>query len=484
MHLERLKFLLKDTAIYGIANASSKLILFFTLPIIVNSINNADFGVWNLLTIVAALISAISIFGMDSAVIRYYYDDESKSHHQRVYTHGILLQFILSMVLCMIAYLLGPFILSSLKIPLVYNRPYEAILFWIPANVLTSYLQNWFKWTFQRMRFLIISIGLASCNLIFIYLFSRYNLLELTSLIWINVAAYWSFLFVGIYWCKGFFRFEYQPILFKNLVAFGFPMMLVMLTGIISPSLDRIFLTHHLSSMELGVYSFCQKLSIIMTVAVAAFQTAFGPFSYSIWSQADAPKTFARFQNYYLYSMGTIAIIICAFAKPMFIYLGNETFLPSVNYYFILVLGSLIYGLYSFASLGIFYKKKMRLNLLSLLIGLAVTFLSNVILIPKFGESAAAFGFTIGNVALISSGYIFSRKLYPISFNIYKNVFWASIVSLLLYASTFDLSSSLFVDTAFKLFISLPVYIAICALLLSKDERAFGLRTILKLFRA
>jgi O-antigen/teichoic acid export membrane protein len=479
---ERLKFLLKDTALYGIANAISKVIIFLTLPIIVNVISPADFGVWNLLTIVGVIVSAILIFGMDSAVVRYYYEDTSLAHHRKVFSHGLAVQISFSLIFLSIAFFSTDLILASITLDAKNALLLKLIFIWIPANVLTLYCQNWFKWTFQRAKFLTLSIGLAIVNLLFLFLCTRYYFLDLRLILLANAVSYWLFASLGLLWCRKYIQIKIDKELLTKLLIFGLPMMLVMLVGNLTSALDRLFLARFLTEEQLGIYSFSQKLGVIMTVVVAAFQTAFGPFAYSIWEKEDAKQTFAKCQSYYLLACGVIAIGICSCIKPLIMILGNELYLKSSQYLFLFVEAIIIYGLYSFASLGISYSKRMTQNLIALCVGLAVNFVCNYLLIPIYFEYGALVGFFLGNVALVTTAYLFSRQSYTVNYFYLKDAIQLAIIFGCLAITNISMLENIYWDALLKLSILLPCFFLFSYLMLDKTSQEFVVSRIRNVF--
>lgn len=475
---ERLKFILKDTAIYGISNALSKFLALLTLPIIVHAINPTDFGIWNLLTMLGSVITAIVVFGMDSAVVRYYFDDNSLLHHQKIFSHGLFLQGICIAVFFLFGFIFPGFFLRVINLPDSYKTGLIIVFLWVPANVFSQYFQNWFKWSFQRGRFLILSLGLSLTNLFLLFLYFKTNQLDLWRILFINAVSYWAFVFLGFWWCRKYLLLRIDMELLVKLAKFGYPMMFVMLISILAPSLDRLFLTHYLDDIQFGIYSFCQKISIIMMVAVAAFQTAFGPFSFSIWEKPDAKQTFSRFHSYYIIVAGIIALGICSCGKPLILVIGNSDYLGSEKFLPFLVLGTMIYGLYSFASIGIFYSKKMLINLLALSIGLAMNVIVNFLLIPPFKEYGAAIGFLSGNAALVISGYIFSRKYYPLEFSGIRDAGLLLLLSCFLIFSNMSLHENIFYDSILKIALFIPCFSLVAFFFLNKKEKEFLFRKI------
>ena len=91
-----LKYLIKDSAFYGLGNGVSKSLQLITLPLVVKSVTDADFSNWNLIQASAAIIAGILLFGMDSAAARFYYDVKTFSEKKLIFTNSLSVQLILS----------------------------------------------------------------------------------------------------------------------------------------------------------------------------------------------------------------------------------------------------------------------------------------------------------------------------------------------------------------------------------------------------
>src|SRR6185295_4665331 len=94
-----LKYLIKDSAFYGLGNGVSKSLQLITLPLVVKSVSNTDFSNWNMIQASTAIIAGIVLFGMDSAAARFYYDVKTNSEKKQIFTNSLLIQILLSVIL-------------------------------------------------------------------------------------------------------------------------------------------------------------------------------------------------------------------------------------------------------------------------------------------------------------------------------------------------------------------------------------------------
>ena len=472
---DSLKFLFKDTAIYGLSNAFSKFFQFLTIPLIVKFLSVQEFGVWTLLFVYGNIFSSILIFGMDSAVVRFFYDNPTDAQKKKLFSTGLLFQIILFLLSAVIFFII-PATSRTTLLGLSDNYHIELLIvfFWTPAFVVTHYCQNWFKWTFQRTRFLISSIGFTLANFLVLLLLLNSEGNNLLFICQITLCTQFAIALLDLFWCKEVIQWTFDKKLLTDLVKFGFPMMMVFLFGVLSSSLDRLFLVKLMDSVQFGIYTFSQKLGGIMNMFVLAFQIAFGPFLYSIWEKAESKRVFSKFQTYYIMVFCAIAIPVSAFGKVLVDLMGSSEYQGAEKVLPLLFIGAILNGLYSFASIGISYSKKSYLIFWTISIGLIVNFFTNIVLAPYFYQYGVAIGWIIGNLSMITTAYLISRKYYTIKFNFIKDiVIFICFIGALLVLSYFSFSTNAVLDGLINSFAGLFLFSTAALLLLTKEEKEF-----------
>ena len=467
-----IRFLLKDTAIYGIAGGTSRFLMLLALPIVAKNLPAEEFGVWAVLVITGNVVSAFLMFGMDSAVVRYYYDDDSDQYRRKVFSNGAIFQTALSAVTIVLLVMAASVVLTLIGLGSDWRRALWVVLATAPGMVLVQFAQNWFKWTFQRARFLAMAIGLAGFTLAALYYVVEVRGLGLMGVLVSMGAAQWAFALLGLWWCRRYFRARVNRELLVDMLRFGSPMMLVALAAVFLTSLDRLFLTRYVSSADFGVYAFGQRLSVLMVMAVTAFQTAFGPYSFANWNRPEAAHAFGRYQTYYIAAAGCVALLICSFGRVLVLLLGSREYVGAEQVLPLLVFGSLMYGLYSFASIGIFYAKRSGLSLAALAGGLAAATVANLALAPFLEGVGVAAGFAIGNSVLVGVSYLLSRRLYAIEFRVGRDLLLLGVLGTLLVATSLTLADALLIDAMLKAGLAMAILLAAALALGPACDRA------------
>jgi O-antigen/teichoic acid export membrane protein len=81
------------------------------------------------------------------------------------------------------------------------------------------------------------------------------------------------------------FKWKFDVQLWKQMMVYGLPLILAGFAGMINETFDRIMLgwlapvdSIDAAKAEVGIYSACYKLSILITLAVQAFRMGAEPF--------------------------------------------------------------------------------------------------------------------------------------------------------------------------------------------------------------
>jgi O-antigen/teichoic acid export membrane protein len=474
------KFLIKDSLVYGIGNAVSRFVQIITLLIIGPNVTKVEFNSWNNISISGSILAALIIFGMDSAVIRYYYDDTSEMHKKKVFTNGLLIQFFLAMIVLsvLLVGLPAPMLGSGNNAP--DHATYIAFLCWVPANVFTLFFQNWFKWTFQKYKFISISFGVALINLLLLIYFLQTRQLHIRTIVY-SMAISQAIVFVtACIMCAKYFYFHVDKVLIRKLLWYGAPMMLIMLFGTLRNSLDRIFLNKYLTPDSYALYNMAQKIGMLITLFIAAFDIAFGPMVFSMWDQKGAKGVIAKFQSYYLLCMLSCGLVISASGKLLVVLFGGRNYEGAEKMIPILTLANIIYGLYSFASIGISYSKKSYLSLVALAISVTLIFSLNILLVKYFFQYAVAVALIAGNLLLVILGYYFSKKYYKIPFQFAANFWFILLVAcIIVLLPHLEFVSNIYLDAALKIAGGMLVIFVLSRFIFYKGELRF-LKTFLE----
>jgi O-antigen/teichoic acid export membrane protein len=450
-----LKYLVKDSAFYGLGNGVSKSLQLITLPLIVKSVSDKDFSNWNMVQASTAIVAGIVLFGMDSAAARFYYDVKTFNERKKVFTNSLFVQVIFSVIVLPVCFIAIYPLEKFSGIANNYQPDFIIMLLWMPASALTSFFTGWFKWTFQKWNFFILTFGFALLNLLLLLYFKFTGTLTIHYVAKINLFCQWLMVVYCIVISRKYLIKAISLKLAKQLLQYGVPLMIVSVLGIVRVSLDRFFLKHYINDNDFAMYSFAQKLSTIIFLAVTAFDFAFNPLVFSMWDKPEAKAVFSKIQSLYVIGMVGMSLMIMSCSVPLIIAMGKESYVTAAYFLPFMLFANFVYGLINFAFIGINYSKKTYLLLILIVIALSLMAVFNLLLIKTFTIYAASASLLFANIILVILGYIFSAPHYHIKYNFKKDVLVFILGLLLSFPFGFvKLYSNIYLDAAVKLLIS------------------------------
>lgn len=222
---------------------------------------------------------------------------------------------------------------------------------------------------------------------------------------------------------KEFFGFKYvfDKELWKKMFAYAWPLLILGLAGMVNETFDRIILKYllppNIADDQVGVYSNCYKIAMLMAIFTQAFRYAAEPFFFNSAKEKNSQKLNAVVMKYY--------ILFC-----LFLFLGTMMNLPWIQFAVsekyrvglavvpILLLANLCVGVYY--NLSIWYKLTGQtkfgaaITIVGALITLAITFL----FVPTYGYMACAWATFISYFSMMVISYFTGQKHYPIKYNL------------------------------------------------------------------
>jgi O-antigen/teichoic acid export membrane protein len=276
------------------------------------------------------------------------------------------------------------------------------------------------------------------------------------------VASLVTLPLLGRVWINLKWGFDFG--LFKKLLIYSLPMVVVGLAGMINETLDRILLKKILpvnaGDYEAGIYGAFYKLSMVMTLFVQAFRFAAEPFFFKQAESDKAPLTYARVMSVFVYVCGFIYVSTLAclhWLAPLLIrkqdYFTDARGMQIVP---VLLMANWLLGIYY--NLSIWYKlsNKTTLGAYTALFGAAITLIGNIVFIPEYSFISSAWTTLAAYGGMVLLGYFWGQRHYPVP---YKSM---TLISIMLFAAILG-----YMALAFQQIIPYIAYLTIPAYLLA-----------------
>lgn len=235
------------------------------------------------------------------------------------------------------------------------------------------------------------------------------------------------------------FRLRFNATLWKEIIIYSAPLILAGFAGMINETFDRMMLrwwsqaaTEEAAKFEVGVYSACYKLSILITLFIQAFRMGAEPFFFK-QAQGQAPqKVYARVMKFFVITISLMFLVVALFLDIWKHFIQNPEQWEGLRVVPILLLANMFLGIYY--NLSIWYKvtNKTSAGARITFIGAGITLLINFLFIPTYSYVACAWAtfFCYGSMMVVS--YIWGQRAYPVPYATKKLVAFM-VIALALY---------------------------------------------------
>lgn len=235
-------------------------------------------------------------------------------------------------------------------------------------------------------------------------------------------------------------RFHFDPRLWKKVMQYAWPLIIVGMGGMVNDMLSRLIYQHVVNlpeqeaKHELGIFGNIYRLAVLITIMIQAFRMAAEPFFFNRSREDDAPRTYARVMKFFViascFMFLLISLYIDAFAW-FFQAIRKPAWVEGLEIVPLLALGNIFLGIYY--NLSIWYKLKHK-NMTGALItlgGAAITIGLNILLIPRLHYLGAAIATFCCYLFMMITSYILGQKYYPVPYALKKLLAYLTLVVLI-----------------------------------------------------
>lgn len=474
MFAERFKSLARDIFYFGIGNMLYSLVQFFSMPLIVKNMDQAQVASWNILLPTGVLLAAIVTFGMDAAVVRFVKDADTHQEKQRIFSTGFFFQLGLAAMVVAVMWLFADQVRSAIQLSEENKYSWFILALWLPGVIIAQYFQNWFKYTFRRILFLSLIIIQSLVYLGAVIYMKWSGQVSLYNVMLAMLASQAVVALIGFFYCRNFFAFTVNKKLLGQLILYGLPFMVLAFGYNFIATVDRYILVGKIDEGEFAVYTQAFRISAIISMVVSSFNFAFGPFLLSILGQDQVPETLGRFHTYYLMVMCYAGLCFLALNKVIILLLAGPDYVEGQKYMLMFVCGYIFYGMYSFAQAGIIYSRRSYLGLYALAAGLITVFLVDVLSVNFFAGYGTAAGFAAANIIMVIFAAYFSSKYVNIKYSLVKDLLLLfTLIGAGIWFASVDFSENIITDGLVKLGVVVIAGGLIILSLLSSNDKIY-----------
>jgi O-antigen/teichoic acid export membrane protein len=446
IELKVYKEIASHTLIYGLGTIIPRILNYGILtPLYTYNLAESSFGTITEMYSYVAFLMVILTFGIETAFFRYSSKSDEKS---KIFNHAftILLVsssfFLLSIIFfnSQIASIIG-YSNQEYLIIVVALIVYFDVLVTLPLAKLRLEGKA-IQFTIIRVSNILINIIL---NVFFFIICKNSNINWLANLYNENIGVGYAFISNLIATIFNFLvllpaivklRFNFDKRLFKEMLWYCLPLVLVGLSGIINEVSDKLFIKYltlprENALKEVGIYSANYKLAILMTLFIQVFRYAAEPLFFKYSTSSEAKDIYSKVMTWFVIFCLVIFLFVTLNISIFQFFIG-ENYRSGLFIVPIVLIANIFLGIYY--NLSIWYKLSDKTNYGAFIsiIGVIITIVLNIVLIPKIGYLGGAIATIVCYFIMMVLSLLIGQKYYRIEYET-KNILVYFLFALLIY---------------------------------------------------
>jgi O-antigen/teichoic acid export membrane protein len=410
----RLRFLARDSALYGGAAAVRKAFALITFPLLARHFSVADYGTIDYFSVVGALLAVLFIFGQDSSVARFFYEYSGERERRQLISQSLVLQLAGLLAMLPVLWMAADQLADWMSASADAERLLKLVLLQVPFLLLINFSQNLLKWTFARTQFLLLSLGSTAANLVLLLFGVLVLRIGVAGVFVVYLVVQAAFGLLGLIMIRRWLVVPSSLTYLRQLVPYAVPFGIIGCIAALVPAIERGVVSELLGAHDLGLYAAGTKVALLMTMLVTAFQTAWGPFSLAIYKEADAGETYNWVVRVFVLGICAAVLSLSAVAQPMIHLLASDRYAGAAVVVFPLAMGLAIQATSWITELGITLSKKSYLGLYSYVVFLMGTFIAIHLLVSTFALAGVALGVLVGHVLKAFTAAWLAQRAHPL----------------------------------------------------------------------
>lgn len=434
--MANLKTLFKDTALYGMSSIVGRFLNYLLVPLYTAKIaaSSGGYGVITNVYAYTALLLVILTFGMETTFFRFV----NKEGANPMRTYSTVLIMVGSVALLFVALVLAFINPVSSFMGYSAHEEYVAVMAACVAIdafqcIPFAYLRYKHRpWKFVALKMLFIVLNITLNIVYFVVLPAMYSNPSThgfaASVYDPNVGVGYVFrlnlfctaIITFFFWKElTGFRWVFDKILFRKMLSYSWPILLLGITGILNQTADKILFPIVSPGAEghvqLGIYGAAAKIAMIMAMITQAFRYAYEPFVFGSAKEKGSRGTYAKAMKYFIIFTLLAYLVVVGYLDVLKYIIGRD-YWEGLKVVPVVMAAEIMMGVYF--NLSFWYKliDKTIYGAWFSGVGCVVLVLINVLLIPKYGYMACAWAGVAGYGTAMLLSYFVGQKKYPINY--------------------------------------------------------------------
>jgi O-antigen/teichoic acid export membrane protein len=422
---------------YGVSSIAARFISYLLTPYLTRTsvLHVSDYGKMSLVYAAIPLMNVIFTYGFETAYFRF---SQRKEYQNSIYSTASISLFLSTILLSSILWLFRNTFAGFAGLtedPQLIDLTIVVITLDTLTTIPFAKLRlegRPIKYAFIRICSILLNIAatvffLSYCPKIlndnpnsWIGFFYRTDINPVTYVIIANILSSGLTLLL-LMGQIGEIRVHFNIRLWKEMMIYSLPLIIVGMGGMINETFDRLMLnwwvpgTVTFKEEQVGIYSACYKLSLLISLFIQAFRMGAEPFFFKQAEGLNPQRTYARVMKFFVITI-TFMFLVVTLYLPVIKYFVGKTYWAGLAVVPILLLANMFLGIYY--NLSIWYKlsNKTKAGAYITLTGAAITIIVNRLFIPRFSYMACAWATFLCYGSMMVISYVWGQKEYRIPY--------------------------------------------------------------------
>lgn len=456
-----IKKLAGQTAIYGLSSILGRFLNFLLTPLYASVFAEDQYGIITEMYAYVAFLVVFLTYGLETAYFRFTTLQEEK--HKPVYSTILISLLSTTGIFILVALIFSQPIANWLQYPL--HREYVvwfAII--VGLDAVSSIPLARLRAEKKAIKFAVVNIANIATNIglnLFFLVYCK-QLYQANESNWLLELVYDPEIGVGYVFISNLIasilkfllltpvmnlRGGIEIGLWKRLLRFSSPMLLVGLAGIVNETLDRIMIKQIVYEQNFeemgwqqaitfaqeqnGIYGANYKLAMIISLFIQAYRYAAEPFFFKEERDKNSKETYVKVMDYFTIVSFTMFLGITMFISIFKYFIPNPVYWDGLTVVPILLLAYVCLGIYYNQSIWYKLSQKTGYGAVIAIIGALITLGINYHFIPIYGYTASAWATLVCYFTMTLISYGLGQKHYPVPYNVKKIALYALVTGVI-----------------------------------------------------
>lgn len=404
--------MIRHSVIYMVPTILTKGLGFLLLPIYTHAFAPSDYGALDLITSLGPMVQVVITLEVVQGMVRLRVDlppDQRARLTGTTWLFSLLVYAAFVAVALPSAPWLAQHVLGNGDLVDVTRIGIVSIT----MSALATMFLNQFRWELRSTTYTILATCYAVTTIVVAAWMALVAELGVFGVLAGQAASAAVFSLIAVALARHSVRWVLSGTLLRRMLAYSWPLVPASLSVTLTLYFDRIALTVLTSLQEVGVFGVAARLASVITILVAALQTAVMPLILAHYTEPGTPASLAKVFRWALAILLSVCLALHLAAQELVALLAPPAYAGAAKLVPVLALAMMVNQLYVFFP-GMALAMKTRQQLAVTVAAAVVTLVANIALIPALGASGAALATLWAALTFFALWSAASQRHYPL----------------------------------------------------------------------